>query len=269
MSTAFAAPPVVEEQNVPRIALWPLSTSDFEMMRKHRIILPGDPVELIDGCLVRANAVEDAPQLDDLSIWCDVELENGVERLPIWRLSVRQYEAMIEVEILQSGDKCELIDGLLVRRMTLNSRHYVSSHRVRRLLEARLPQGYHLRAQGPILLDNSEPEPDVSIVQGEVESFMADHPGTSNVPLVIEVSDSSLRYDRTTKLHIYARNHIREYWIVNLIDRQIEVHRQPTGAVKEPTYREKLVLKASDSFELVIDRNSLGTLRVADLLPPA
>jgi Uma2 family endonuclease len=271
MPTAIASPILPKDQAerlIPRIALWPLSESDFQSMLDHNVILHGDPVELVDGCLVRSNASAAWPQLDELSTWCDVETDSGVERLPIWHLSVHQYEELARIGVLKSGDRCELIDGLLVRRMTTNPPHVISSYRVRTIVERLLPSEWHLQVQGPVLLDEAEPEPDASVIRGRVEDYLEDHPGPADVAVVIEVSDASLRFDQIKKLGTYARNHIREYWIVNLIDRRLEVYRQPTGAVKNPTYRERILLGENDELPFVIDQKPLGTIRVIDLLPP-
>jgi Uma2 family endonuclease len=272
MSTAIASPIVSEEQAerlIPRFALWPLSADDFQAMLDHGVVLEGDPVELVDGYLVRNNATARLPQLDELSTWCDVEAEAGVQRLPIWRLSVHQYEELERIGVLQSGDKCELIEGLLVRRMTTNTGHVIASHRVRTLVERCLPEGCHLRVQDPILLHESEPEPDVSVIRGRPEDYLEDHPGPADVLLVVEVSDSSLLFDQTKKLRAYASNHIPEYWIVNLIDRRLEIYRQPSGAVKNPNYRERIILDEDDQLDLIIDKKPLGMIRVVGLLPPS
>jgi Uma2 family endonuclease len=271
MSTAIASPILPGDQAellIPRVALWPLSSDDFQLMLDQGVILQGDPVELLDGYLVRNNASAGWPQLDELSTWCDVETDSGVERLPIWRLSVRQYEALLEIGVFHSGDKCELIDGLLVKRMTTNSAHRISTYQVRTIVERLLPAGWHLQVQNPILLGEAEPEPDIAVIRGQADDYPSDHPGPADAVLVVEVSDSSLRFDQIKKLGAYARNQIPEYWIVNLIDRRLEVYRRPTGAVKNPAYREKLVFNSDDQIELVIDQKPLGMIRVADLLPP-
>src|SRR4051812_23041293 len=106
MSTAIATPIVPDEQAerlIPRVRLWPLSDSDFQLMLDHNVVLHGDPVELVDGCLARSNASASWPQLDELSTWCDVETDTGIERLPIWRLSVLQYEELVRIGVLNSG----------------------------------------------------------------------------------------------------------------------------------------------------------------------
>jgi Uma2 family endonuclease len=88
--------------------------------------------------------------------------------------------------------------------------------------------GYTLRGQAPLALDeHSEPESDIAVVEGAIRDFVSAHPQTA--VLVVEVADSTLQYDRTTKARLYARNSIPEYWIVNLQERRLEVYRHPVS----------------------------------------
>jgi len=99
----------------------------------------------------------------------------------------------------------------------------------------------HLRSAKPIALDPySEPEPDVAIVRGDIRDYQAEHPSPAKVLLVIEVSDSTLRYDRTRKEAAYAAAGIPEYWVVNLIDRQLEVFLHPSNA----GYQDRTILRS-------------------------
>jgi Uma2 family endonuclease len=93
-------------------------------------------------------------------------------------------------------------------------------------LRAAFAAGWEVRPQGPIALDSrSEPEPDVSVVRGRPRDYRDAHP-TSPV-LVIEVALASLKLDRTRKSRAYARAGVPEFWIVNLVDRVLEIHRDP------------------------------------------
>ena len=90
--------------------------------------------------------------------------------------------------------------------------------------------GHDIRPQLPLALDDrSEPEPDLAVVRGEVRDYLKSHPGPEDTVLVVEVADSSLRYDQTEKLAAYARAEIPEYWILNLLDGVLEVYREPVG----------------------------------------
>lgn len=120
--------------------------------------------------------------------------------------------------------------------------------------------GYTIRNQAPLALDeHSEPEPDIAVVKGAIRDFVNTHPRTA--VLVIEVADSTLQYDRTTKARVYARNGIPEYWIVNIQDRQLEVYRQPVGQ----EYMERLVLDTNQMLACLAQPDH--DISVADLLP--
>ena len=102
---------------------------------------------------------------------------------------------------------------------------------------------------------------------GTVRDFAKRHPGPKDAVLIAEVADSSLRRDRGQKKRLYARARVREYWIVNLVERQVEVHSEPTGPGRKPDYRERTVYAATDAIPVVIDGREVGRLSVADLLP--
>jgi Uma2 family endonuclease len=145
---------------------------------------------------------------------------------------------MLDTGILEEGEKAELIDGLIthegmIDRMTQNSHHTMSSILVEDELRLICPTTMRVRAGKPLsLINGSEPEPDVFIVSGSARDYPGGHPTTAL--LVVEVSDASLRYDRTKKASLYASAGIPEYWIVNLQDRSVEVHREPVEDLDHP-----------------------------------
>src|SRR5262249_942521 len=153
----------------------------------------------------------------------------SVAALPLYRLSVAQYHAMARAGILKEGEPVELIEGLLVQKMTKHPPHPVATGLTRDAVAARLPAGWFVRVQDPITLDTSEPEPDVVVARGQPRDYTTHHPGPADVPLVMEVAETSLDEDRGIKKWMYARNRIPTYWIVNLIDQQVEVYTVPTG----------------------------------------
>jgi Uma2 family endonuclease len=106
------------------------------------------------------------------------------------------------------------------------SGHFAAIRAVEEALRAAFGPGWEVRGQGPLALDEeSEPEPDVAVVRGSFRDYVAEHP--SRPALVVEVSGSSLLMDRDHKGSLYARAHLVDYWIVNLRDRVVEVHREP------------------------------------------
>lgn len=186
----------------------------------------------------------------------------------LYRLSVKQYHEMIDVGLLatEADERVELLDGLLVRKMGKKPRHRIAFTHLRDLLMGML-SGWHVQTQDPISLDISEPEPDLAVIRGVTEGYRDRHPGPQDIGLVIEVSDSTLHEDRAVKKPIYARNGIVEYWIVNLVDEQIEVHRRPTGLTDEPTYASQQDFKRGERVPLTLDGAEVGTIAVADVLP--
>ena len=151
----------------------------------------------------------------------------------LWRLSVAQYHTMLQVGILEEGDRIELLEGILVAKMTKNPPHRISTKLIREALENITPDGWYVDSQEPITLVDSEPEPDVVIIRGKTTDYRDRHPVAADVVLVIEVADSTLERDRTTKQRIYARAGIAIYWILNLRDRQLEVYTEPLAATSE------------------------------------
>jgi Uma2 family endonuclease len=190
-------------------------------------------------------------------------------------LTVEQYHRMIEQGILPEGEPTELIDGLLVRKdrsdegggpMAHGPRHSLTLKRLERLLRAVEGHGCHLHPQLPVTLAaTQEPEPDLAVVRGAPEDFLAHHPGPADVLAVIEVSDSTLEYDRTTKQRLYAVAGIGVYWVVNLPEGHVEVYQQPGPATGRYAVR-------TDFRPGQVVRLPLGAafteVAVSDILPP-
>ena len=148
-------------------------------------------------------------------------------REPAFRLSVEKFDEMVRVGVLDEDDAVELLEGLLISKMPTDPPHDVMVGVIPDALAKLLPAGWFTRAQATLALPDSRPEPDVAVARGQPFDYLTRHPGPADLALLIEVSDATLARDRGTKLRIYARAGIVEYWIVNLIDRQIEVHRSP------------------------------------------
>jgi len=177
-----------------------------------------------------------------------------------------EYERLVELGVF-TGERLELLDGLLVVREPQGSLHASTVAQVARVLARAFGAGWHVRQHAPLALDDaSEPEPDVAVVAGEPAAYRAAHPGTA--ALVVEVADSSLRLDRRLKAALYARNRLQEYWIVNLTDATLEVARDPrptAEAAESWRYAVVEVLRASASV------SPLGApgvaVAVSDLMP--
>ncbi len=182
-------------------------------------------------------------------------------------LTVEQYHAMAAAGILEEGAPIELLEGYLVEKMTKHPPHTVATKLMQAALSQIAPAHCHVGVQEPITLSDSEPEPDVVVVRGAIRDFAARHPGATEVALVVEVADASLRRDRNAKRRIYARAAIAEYWIVNLLDACIETYSEPGGGGLQAMYRRSATWRSGDVIPVVIDGIEVGRLAVEDLLP--
>lgn len=184
------------------------------------------------------------------------------------QISVAQYHSMIENGILGSDDRLELLDGYLVDKIPNNPTHYGSIQLIEDALDRLLPAGsWCFRVQGPITLSKSEPEPDLVVAHGGRRDYLSRHPGPQDVLLLVEVADSTLKQDQTTKQEIYARASIGVYWIVNLVQNVVEVYTMPTGPQSEPVYRRREVYNRSDMIPLEFGGKVVANVPVADMLP--
>ncbi|MDB9373926.1 Uma2 family endonuclease [Nodularia sphaerocarpa] len=144
------------------------------------------------------------------------------------RFTIDEYHRLIELGLLTEGDRIELIRGELMQMTAKGRVHTVCSSILCRQLDRLLGDRAVIRGQDPITLPNhSEPEPDIVITRGKDEDYLVHHPYPADILLVIEISDSTLIYDQTKKLSLYAEAGIVDYWIVNLPARQLERYNQP------------------------------------------
>jgi Uma2 family endonuclease len=183
------------------------------------------------------------------------------------RFTVDEYHKLIEVGILTENDRLELIDGYLVEKIPHDPIHDGTIQLAEDALRKLLPSGWCTRVQSALTLGKSEPEPDLVIARGDKRTYLGRHPGGADIGLVIEVSNTSLDSDRDDKIPMYARDGIPVYWIVNLVDRQVEVYEQPTGASPSPTYGSQRIYKPGDSIPVSLAGVNAGAVAVVDLLP--
>lgn len=183
------------------------------------------------------------------------------------RFSVPEYHRLTEIGVLTEDDNLELIEGYLVLKMSRNPPHHCSLQLASDAIRSASLSGWCLRVQCAITLPDSELEPDVTVARGTARDYATHHPGPGEIGALVEVSDSSLLGDRSDKGRIYARAKVPVYWIINLIDRQIEVHEQPSGPTAAPAYAKITTYHAGDSVPLVLDGTTVATFAVQDLLP--
>jgi len=152
---------------------------------------------------------------------------------------------MIDVGILKEDDRVELIRGVIVAKMPIGDPHVAAVDRLNRYFSRSMDNSVIVSIQNPIRLADSEPEPDVVLKRARDDFY--GKPSPADILLVIEVADDSLENDREVKVPLYAENGIVEYWIVNLVDKCLEVHRQPRP---DGTYADVQSLRAGNTVNL-------------------
>ncbi len=144
-------------------------------------------------------------------------------------LTVQEYHRMAEAGIFHPEERLELIAGQIIRKSAKGTAHESAITRTERLLRQRLGEEVLLRLQSPIQLDDySEPEPDIAVVMPNPLDYDDHHPYPEEVFLLIEVADSSLKYDREVKAIAYAKSGIADYWILDVNQRKLHVYRLPS-----------------------------------------
>jgi Uma2 family endonuclease len=186
--------------------------------------------------------------------------------LTLRRWTRAEYDRLVDLGVFE-GEPVELIGGQLVVAEPQGAYHASGISRAEYVVRAALPPGWIVRTQLPVSLDDeSEPEPDLVVVSGRPGDYREAHPATS--ALAIEVSESSLAFDRGQKGSLFARAGIRDYWIVNLVDRVLEVYRDPQpdpSAAYGWQYRSVTILTPpADVVPLALPSSRIA---VADLLP--
>jgi len=192
----------------------------------------------------------------------------GVTQTPLTlrRWQRAEYERLVGLGVFR-GEPLELIGGELVVAEPQGAYHAAAITRVDYALRAVLPPGWLVRLQAPVSLDDeSEPEPDLVVVPGRPGDYGESHP--ARVALAVEVAESSLAFDRKRKGSLYARAGIADYWIVNLVDRVLEVCRLPRpDAAAAYGWRYRSIARLTPGAVVVPLAVTSARIAVADLLP--
>jgi Uma2 family endonuclease len=180
------------------------------------------------------------------------------------RWTRRQCDAIREAGVL--SDRYELIDGEIISKMGQNPPHPFALGELDDWLAA-VFGSRHVRIQAPIDLrgadpEHNEPEPDIAVTRHPRHSYLNRHPTAEDLLLIVEVSDTTVRFDRITKAQLYAEGGVEEYWVLDMPGRQMFVHRRPGPA----GYGEVTVYSAEEQVATLARPGS--AVRVADLLPP-
>lgn len=192
--------------------------------------------------------------------------EASIPPFPVRRWSVEEYELFARLGIFDEDDDLELLDGWIVAKMTKNPRHDGTVDELNRRLAAVLPSGWYVRCQNVLLTADSAPEPDIAVVRGVPRDYLSRHPSAADVALVIEVADSSLERDRL-KTQIYGRAGVPAYWIVNLIENQVEVFAHPIGTGRKAAYSHEEIHKDATPIPISLRGDGIVNLLAKDCLP--
>lgn len=184
------------------------------------------------------------------------------------RFTIAEYHRLAELGFFGEDDRIELVHGQIVKMAAKGKAHETCSRRLLRELSKLLGDRATLQNQSPITLPaDGEPEPDFTIVKNRDDDYLSAHPTPTDVLLVIEISDSSLTYDREVKLPLYAEAGIADYWIFNLPDNCLEVYSEPYQTPQgEFGYRVRRVFLAGETIGL--PGFSDLAVNLAQLLPP-
>lgn len=187
------------------------------------------------------------------------EPQMAARAVDVYRWTRDEYYRLADKGFFPPGKRVELIDGVIYEMSPQKSPHATGISLASEVLRAAFPEGHHIRVQLPLALDSySEPEPDLAVVAGGPRDYLEDHPKTA--VLIVEVSHTSSFHDRERKRSRYARSAIPEYWIVDVVGKQMEVYRNPG----EGGYQTRLILKTGDTISPLA---SDSVIAVTDLLP--
>ena len=168
------------------------------------------------------------------------------------KFTIDEYHQLVDLGFFTENDRIELIRGEIIEMAPKRTPHLVCNSILFGELYKLLSDRANIRGQEPITLpSNSEPEPDVVIAKKKADNYLSAHPVVEDIILVIEISDSTLQYDRETKLSLYAEAGISCYWIVNLVSSCLEMYARPFSDNQGKfNYKNKSIFLPSESIEI-------------------
>lgn len=163
-------------------------------------------------------------------------------------ITITDYHQMAEIGILGADERVELIAGQIIQKMPKGPAHSALCKRIEKILEHRLGDRALVRLQDPIQLNTySEPEPDLAVVHPNSSFYSEQHPKIEEVYLIIEIVDTTIDRDLTTKANLYAAAGIIDYWVFNITSQQLHIFRDPQGN----GYQRQLILRGQQSVSLL------------------
>lgn len=162
-------------------------------------------------------------------------------------ITVAEYDRMIELGVYTENDHIELLNGEIIEIMPKGKKHASANDKIARFFYRIFDEQVLVRNQNPITLDDfSEPEPDIVLAKWNETEYSEGHPAPTDIYLIMEISDTTLAYDRETKAKAYSRNGIEQYLLLNLNNETLEEYREPS----EDGYQFKRTLRKGDSLKL-------------------
>ncbi len=180
----------------------------------------------------------------------------------LFRFTVAEYCKLGDVGILSPESRVELINGLIVRKPMQNSPHADAVRALQDEFASHLGSDWMCQSQLPIRLDDSSPEPDLTVLRRPRTRYVGRPPEPADIGMVIEVADTSVRYDTVEKAAMYARNGLPVYWVIHVTDRRIEVYSQPANG----EYATRADYTADQAVPIVLDGQTVATINVSDAL---
>ena len=174
------------------------------------------------------------------------------------KFTVEQFHKMAESGILNEDDRVELIRGEIIEMAAIGLKHAACVNRLSNFLAWKLGNKVITSVQNPVELDdNSEPQPDVALLKPREDFYSSACPQPKDVFLIIEVADSTIKYDREVKIPLYAEEGVIEVWLVDINEECVEVYREPVNDVYQKIDKfvrgENLVIKAFDNVSISLD----------------
>lgn len=168
------------------------------------------------------------------------------------RFTVAEYDRLAELGFFGEDDRVELIKGEIIVMAAKGTSHSTFNRRLIRELSKLVGDRATLQSQDPIVIStDSEPEPDIAILHNRDDDYLSAHPTPSDILLLIEIADSSLKYDQEVKLVVYAEAGISDYWIFNLVDNCLECYSEPYQDLQGKFgYRKTLIFLTNESVSL-------------------
>ncbi len=240
--------------------LRPFSVDEYHKLIEIGVVRQSEGVELLDGYLERETCGGPPEYV--------ISAMRGDRPVLLRRFTVADFDRMLAAGMFDEPDRVELLEGMIVPMPTQNPPHSVAICKASQVLPPVIPEGWIVRFQLPIVVGGSERAPDFAVVQGPIGRYLKRHPTRTDIALVGEIADTTLKKGRQTMAALFARDRIRVYWIVNIPDEQVEVYTEPSiddsGAAY---YKARQDYGRKDTLPLVIKSRVVGKVRVRDLLP--